>query len=257
MAIEFNATKIATQTTSISEGAITQTPAQKLASLLGGASLTISDGSLSDLEALVSRLKNEQEKSKFSMLLTSLGSISDSLSSAQKAALDEGIKYSEQLDTLNKSLNSLANTLASDQAAAAIMEKKIKSLEEQIEAARKDGKEHNKLVQEQKELRKELDAKNKVIEETQGKIAEAKNALSEVSGKISAILSSIDNNTLKTIANKIADIAKPEETESNAEREKKAAKEEATDLFAAIRKSLDDMSRELADTIERNIETHV
>ena len=125
-------------------------------------------------------------------------------------------------------------------------------LQRQIEQAVQDGKEHNKLVEEQNQAREELAAKEKIVAETQGQIAETKNAISSVKGQISALVSSIGENTLKTIASDIATLAAPEKAERPAETEKAEKKEALNDPLSAIRESLDRIERDLTETIERN-----
>lgn len=228
---------------------------KKIAPLFGGKSLTVSFSGMSDLEALVAKLKNEQDKTKFSILITSLNSIGESLTAAQKTAVEEGLKLNEQLKTLNGKLAALNGTLSTAQQEAVLLQTQIDSLKTQIEQAVQDGKDHNELVAKQKELREELDAKNATIAETKGKISETKNEISSVNGKISAVVKSIGENTLKTIANEIADIARPEEATSNAEREKEEKHEEATSIFNSIHDSLENFARDLSENIERNVET--
>lgn len=259
MAIEFDASRLSSAAANLAEADVqtASSTLNKLAPLFSGSSLSVSDGALSDLEALVARLKNENEKTKFSLLLTSLGTINESLTAAQKEAIEEGLKLSEKLDTLNKELDGLSGTEAEAKAAVLVIQMKIESLEKQIEQARKDGKEHNDLVRELKAARQELDAKNDQISRTQGRISEVKNEISAVKGKIAAVVNSIGENTLKTIANEIAGIAKPEKAESSAEKDKAARKEESLDPFNSIRESLDRIGRELADTIEKNTEVMV
>ena len=68
MAIEFGTTRIAAQTTA----AATQSnaPAEgkaKTTPVLGGESLTVTSGAMSDLEKLVARLKNENENTRQSV----------------------------------------------------------------------------------------------------------------------------------------------------------------------------------------------
>ena len=259
MAIQLDVTRLSSSAANLA-GADVQTAESapsKLSPLLGGASLSVSSGTMSDLEALVAKLKNENEKTKYSLLLTSLNSISESLTAAQKAALEEGLKLNEELNGYQRELAVLTGNLDSATADSIILQAKIDSLQKQIEQAQADGQEHNELVAKQKELREELDAKKAVIADTQGKIAEVKNNISVVNGKISAIVKSIGDNTLKTIANEIAAIAEPEDNESNAESEKNEKKAEANDPFNLIRESLDRICRELTDTIEKNTETMV
>ena len=74
--------------------------------------------------------------------------------------------------------------------------------------------------------------------------------------RISALVNSIGENTLKTIANELATLTPPEKAESAAEAKKEAEKLAANDPLNAIRDSLDKIERELTDTIQQNrIET--
>ena len=227
-----------------------------LAALLGGKSVTVTDGSMSDLEALVARLKNESERAKFLMLMTSLTSIGQSLNEAQKAALESGLALSETLDVLTESLANYEADNSKAKADSLILQAKIEQLSKQIEQAVEDGKEHNELVDEMKRVREELDAKSQTIADIQGKIDTTKNEIASVKGKISAIVSSIGENSLKTIASELATLTDPEEAESPAEAKKEAEKAAANNPLNAIRESLDRIERELNDTIEENrIET--
>ena len=259
MAIELDTSRLSSAAANLS-GADAQNAAdtlKKLAPLLGGSSLNVSSAAMSDLEALVARLKNDSEKTKFSLLLSSLHSISESLTVVQKEALEEGLKLYEQLSNLEKELAGLSDAEKQAKADVVVIQTRIQMLEKQIEQAIEEGKDHRELAAELKAARKEFDEKNDVIANTQGRIAAVKNEISRVTGKIAAIVKSIEPSTLKTIASEIADIAKPEKAESNAEKEKKAEKEEAVDLLKQIRDSLDRIGRELADTIERNVDVMV
>ena len=141
---------------------------------------------------------------------------------------------------------------AKTKAEMAILEAKIDQLQKLIDQAVEDGKEHNELVAEQKRVREELVAKEKTMDDIQGKIAKTKNEISEVKGKISAIVNSIGENTLKTIASELTTLTPPEKAESAAEARKEAEKLAANDPLNAIRDSLDKIERELTDTIEAN-----
>ena len=226
-----------------------------LAALLGGKSVTVTDGSMSDLEALVAKLKSESERTRFLMLMTSLASIGRSLDEAQKSTLESGLALAEKLSELEGDLKGYTDDEAKTKAEMAILEAKIDQLKKMIEQAVEDGKEHNELVAEQKRVREELVAKEKTMDDIQGKIAKTKNEIAEVKGKISAIVNSIGENTLKTIASELTTLT-PQEAESAAEARKEAEKLAANDPLNAIRDSLDKIERELTDTIQQNrIET--
>ena len=211
---------------------------QVLSALLGGASVTVTNGGMTDLEALVARLKNESERTRLSMMLMSLVAVSQSLDESQKQRLEQGLALSEKLAELQKSLDKYSGNEAEAKAAALLLQTKIEQLQRQIEQAVQDGKEHA--------------AKEKIVAETQGQIAETKNAISSVKGQISALVNSIGENTLKTIANDIATLAAPEKAERPAETEKAEKKEALNDPLSAIRESLDRIERDLTETIERN-----
>jgi predicted nucleic acid-binding Zn-ribbon protein len=223
-----------------------------LAALLGGKSVTVTDGSMSDLEALVAKLKSESERTRFLMLMTSLASIGRSLDEAQKSTLESGLALAEKLSELEGDLKGYTDDASKTRGEMLILEAKIDQLKKMIEQAVKDGKDHNKMVEEQKLVREELVAKEKTMDDIQGKIAKTKNEIAEVKGKISAIVNSIGENTLKTIASELTTLTPQEKAESAAEARKEAEKLAANDPLNAIRDSLDKIERELTDTIEAN-----
>ena len=223
-----------------------------LAALLGGASLTVTSAEMSDLEALVAKLKSDSERTRFLMLMTSLTSIGQSLDEAQKSALESGLALAEKLSELEGDLKGYTDDEAKTKAEMAILEAKIDQLKKMIDQAVEDGKDHNKMVEEQKLVREELAAKEKTMDDIQGKIAKTKNEIAEVKGKISAIVNSIGENTLKTIASELTTLTPQEKAESAAEARKEAEKLAANDPLNAIRDSLGKIERELTDTIEAN-----
>ena len=223
-----------------------------LAALLGGASLTVTSAEMSDLEALVAKLKSESERTRFLMLMTSLASIGRSLDEAQKSTLELGLSLAEKLGELEGDLKGYTDDASKTRGEMLILEAKIDQLKKMIEQAVKDGKDHNKMVEEQKLVREELVAKEKTMDDIQGKIAKTKNEIAEVKGKISAIVNSIGENTLKTIASELTTLTPQEKAESAAEARKEAEKLAANDPLNAIRDSLDKIERELTDTIEAN-----
>ena len=251
MAIQLNTDKSSTVVANETASFATATVAKgaKPATLLAGEALKVVDGSVTDLEKLVSRLKSENDRARFSVLLTSLVSIGQSLNEMQKRALEQGLALSEKLDELQKTLEGLTGDESKAKAEAVILQAKIDSLQKQIDQAVADGKEHNELVAEQKRVREELDAKMQTLADVQGKISEAKNEISSVRVKISAIVNSIGVNEVKTIANELSALTEPEKAERPAETEKEAEKEAQADIFASIRDSLSDIERDIRETI--------
>ena len=253
MSIQLDTTRLAgASQMSAQDLATPQKAGKALAALLGGTSVTVTNGAMGDLEALVARLKNENERTRFAMMLTSLVAVSQSLDESQKQRLEQGLALSEKLDELQKSLDKYGGDEAAAKAAALLLQAKIEQLQKQIEQAVQDGKDHNRLVEEQERARAELAAQEKTVAETQGQIAEIKNEISSVKGKISTIVNSIGENALKTISDEIAALADPEKAERPAETAKADEKEALNDPLNAIRASLDRIERDLAETIEEN-----
>ena len=251
MAIELNVGNISTNnSTSISTSSDVSTQQSKsLGSVLGGKSLNVTVGS-TDLQALVAKLKNEQSNAKTALLLSTLSQISDSLTEAQQRAVERGLDLTGQLASLEDELNDLNSTLTQANADAVIMQQKIDSLQQQIDDAVEAGEEHNKLVEKQKEVRAELDEKERIISETTDEINQVANKISSVKGQIAGEVQVIGENTLKTIASEISKSYSTEEAESDAEIRKQEKKEEATSIFASIKDSLDAIEKELSDKVE-------
>ena len=227
-----------------------------LSALFSGDSVKVTSGAVTDLEALVAKLKSENERAKFSLLLSSLNAIGQSLDESQRRALEQGLKLSEKLSSLNEDLRKYNAELTQADAEAAVLEAKIESLKKQIEQAVKDGKAHNELVAEQKRKQVELDAKKQVIADTQGRINEAKNEISSVQNQISVLVKSIGENTIKTIASDLSNLVEPENAERPAEARKAEDKELANDPLALMREALDKIERDIVATIEeKRIET--
>ena len=240
------------------DSSVSETGAKgKLTALLGGASLTVTHGAVTDLEALLAHMKNDQEKTKFSVLVGSLNAIGQALTDAQKANIEEGLALSDEADKLEKDVAGMKASMQAAEADAVVLQTKIDMLQKEIDIAVQEGKDHNELVQKQKALRKELDAKKQVIADTQGKIAEATNQISSLKVKISALAESLGANTLKTIAKEFADVfGTMEKTETAEETERKERKAEAVDVFRGIREALDKFEDVLNETIEEN-RTHL
>lgn len=255
MAIELNVNRLNAETSSLlgdvapGKGAGT---GKALAALIGGESVTVTSGALTDLEALVAKLKSDSERTRFLMLMTSLSSIGQSLNEAQKSALEMGLALSDRLKALNEQLEVYEGDQSKSRSDLSVLQLKIETLKKQIEQAVKDGKEHNELVAESKRVREEIAAKEQKIAETDGKIAEVKNEIASVTSRISTIVRSIGENALKTIARELTALTPREEAESAEEARKEAEKVVANDPLKAIHDALDRIERDLADAIESN-----
>jgi chromosome segregation ATPase len=133
--------------------------AKQAASIMGGASLTVTTAPSSDLEKLVARIKNESENTRLSLVLSSLTTLNETLTEVQKANLAQLDALDQQPAALNKDLSDLQESLTAEEANSAVMDAKIKSLEKAVERAVQEGKEHNEAVQKAKETRDRDQAK--------------------------------------------------------------------------------------------------
>lgn len=190
--------------------------AKKLASLLGGQSVTVTTAPTSDLEKLVARLKNENENVKTSLAQRRLASVLDAYTARYGALTEEQTKILEEiaannadLATLTEELKALLNDKTAADAQALLMQAKIEQLEKAIEQAVKDGKAHRENIEKLKEqiaedqdnedlkaeLAKEeaaLATSEAALAQAQTDLASAQAAAGALSAKIEALAGSIE-----------------------------------------------------------------
>ena len=220
--------------------------------ILQGESVKVVDGSMSDLEKLVAKLKNESEATRQSVterrvaiLSTVLDSMADKISAAEKANLLEIEKLNGEKSELQKSLAALV----SNKAAAETL---IESLDRQIEQARKDGADHRELVDKLKKQREEqqtkLDNINESIKSMSAKIAGIDVKIGECT---KAIASTTLNEVAAALKAAIGD-EKPmsEKIESQAARDKAEAKIAANDVALHIRAALDELDGQIRAALD-------
>ena len=264
MAIELNTSKVATQVageTRLTEGQVASEGA-KLGPILGGESLKVTSGAMSDLEKLVARLKNETDDTKMSVtqrriavLQTVLDSMADRITEQERNGLIEIEKLNGEKAVEAGKLAGLEDDKASAQARIAALDVKIAELEGAIERAVQDGEDHRKQVAELKRQRaveqKKLDRINTAIESANAKIA-------GIDAKIAECSKAIAQTTLNEVANalRIAEgdslsqgSTKDVSKESDAERRKAEAKAEATDIGNVIRESLDKIDAQILQAL--------
>ena len=132
---------------------------KQLAPIMGGASLTVTTAPSGDLEKLVAKLKSENQNTRLSLVLSSLTTLNEALTDAQKTNLAKLDALDQQLKTLGKTLASQKESLSTEEANAAVMDAQIAALEKAVERAVQEGKEHNEAVQKAKEVRDRDQAK--------------------------------------------------------------------------------------------------
>jgi len=264
MAIELNTSKVATQVageTRLAEGQVAAEGA-KLGPILGGESVKVTSGAMSDLEKLVARLKNETDDTKMSVtqrriavLQTVLDSMSDRITEQERASLIEIEKLNgSKADELAKLAGLEADKVATE-GRIAELDAKIAELEKAVERAVQDGEDHREQVAKLKEERareqKKLDQINTAIESANSRIA-------GIDIKIAECTKAIAQATLNEVANalRIAEDSslsrsstKEVSKESDAERKKAEEKAAAADIGNVIRDALDKIDSQILQAI--------
>ena len=263
MAIEFGTTRIAAQTTA----AATQSnaPAEgkaKTTPVLGGESLTVMSGAMSDLEKLVARLKNENENTRqsvtqrrISILGTVLDSMADRISEAERKSLIEIERLNGQKADAEGDLAGYKAEKTATEGRIAVLDAKIKALENAVKQAVEDGKDHNKQVEELERQRAEEQAE---LDRLNGLIASTNAKISGLDVKIAECTKTIAQTTLNEVANALriaasGDAEPPtEERESNEDRVEKDKKEAATNIGNVISEALDKIDDQIRKALDEN-----
>ena len=260
MAIGLDATRIATQTATVSTQDNTPVAqGAKTSPILGGESLKVSSGAMTDLEKLVAQLKNESENSRqnvahrrISILHTVLDSMADRISEAEKKNLIEIEGLNLQKTNARTELDGYISAKASTDGRISLLDTQIQALEKAIEQAVKDGEDHRKQVEELKakrdEERKELDRLDNMIASTSAKI-------SGIDVKMAECSAAIASTTLNEVASALRHASNdgslpPERPEREAERAKEEKKVESADLANIISDALDKIDDQIRRTLD-------
>jgi chromosome segregation ATPase len=266
MAIEINIgnkANINVQTTNDS-GDLGSIAAKTPAKILGGDSLKVTSGAMSDLEKLVAQLKTETDETKMSLtqqrisvLQSVLDTIPDRVSEKERKTLVEIEELNGEKAEAESELAGLNTEKAASEARIAELDVKIAELESAIERAVQDGEDHRKQVE---ELKKQRSEEQKKLDQINTAISSTSSKISEVVGRIETCVASIDKATLNEVAKALriaasdenaTSVSTTENTDmSNAERVEEEKKEAATDIGNVIRESLDKIDDQMRRTID-------
>ena len=299
------------------DGSNVELAAKKSASqpVLLGANILVSYG-ITDIEALVAQLKNENADTRLSMKLKSLSSIADGLSTQHLKALEKALALADSVKQLESAQNDLKEGLAKSKAELAILQIQVESLEKQIENARANEADYNKNLQKLKDRKAEIESKisaeeakgekadqaaiaelkaqlsdvetqiktnedalsatvakikadtaslegskakvetlQDTIDKNTSRIEKNKNEIASLNSQISSVVASLDENTLKTIAEELAAV-EPEASESPHDIAKEERRLEATDVVKLISDALDSIAKDILEEVaEKRIET--
>ena len=163
--------------------------------LLGGENVKISSGAMSDLEKLVAQLKTKSEDARNSVTQLRFSAVMSALDAANVRLTDgqaEAFAAIAEQERIKASLETELSTICSNygisskDSASVVMDMVISSLEQAVERAVQEGKDHNETVAKTKEKLEIEQAKLDRLENAEKKdeaaIAAAKEAVSEAQG---------------------------------------------------------------------------
>jgi len=262
MAIEFDTTRIAAQTMALASQTDTSAAQAKKGTtpILGGENLKVTSGAMSDLDKLVAKIKNENENTRqsvaqrrVSILQTVLDSMADKITQAEKEDL-------LKLEALNGQKSEAESELAGLQADKSAVTGRVSALDIQIDALEKaveqavqDGKDHREQVAKLKEQRAEEQAE---LDRIEGAIKSVSSKIADIDGKIATYTEAIGSATLSKVsaalraASSEDDLPAAETPETQADRDKKDAKEAVTDISRHIRESLDKIDEQISRVLD-------
>lgn len=261
MAIELNTSSIKTSlstdaTINAGQGA---SQSKKLAPILGGDSLTVTSGVMTDLEELVAKLKSESadtrqsvSQRRISVLSSVLDTMSDRISASDRDALVKIEELNGDKTSAQESIATLQGEKLTTQNTITELDLQIEALERQIEQAVEDGAEHREQVAKLKEQRAEEQEKLDSIESS---IKSLTNKISDIDVQISVYTASISNSTLSEVSAALRTAINADATDSvervdsNSDRVEQEKKAEATDIANHISDALDKLEDEMDDTI--------
>lgn len=183
--------------------------AKKLASILGGQSVTVTAAPTSDLEKLVARLKNENENVKASVAQRRLASVLDAytarygeLTEQQTQILADIAANNAEIAVLKEELQELLNDKGAADAQAALMESKIDQLERALDQAIQDGKIHRENIaklkeqiaadQDNEDLKAELAKEEAALATSEAALAKAQTDLASAQAAAGALSAKIE-----------------------------------------------------------------
>ena len=184
--------------------------AKKLASLLGGKSVTVTTAPTSDLEKLVARLKNENDDVKMALAQRRLASVLEAytarygeLSEQQTKALEEIAANNDDIAKMEQELQALIQEKAAADGQSAVMQAKIEQLEKAIARAVEEGKAHREAVaklkeqiakdQDNEDLKAELAKEEKALAASEAALSKSQTELATAQAAAGALSAKIES----------------------------------------------------------------
>lgn len=234
---------------------------QESSKILTGDSVKVTSGAMTDLEALVEKLKNESEDTRLSVtqrrisiLGTVLDSMADKISEAERQAIADIETLEGEKSELQNEITDLNVEKTASEGRITALDIQIAALEKQIEQAVQDGADHREQVAKLKEQRAEEQSK---LDQVEAAIQSASSRIAGIDVKITELTDSIGATTLSEISKAFRAAASDgssstsvDRTEDNADRVEDEKEAEATDIAAAISEALDRIDRQITKALD-------
>ena len=287
---------------------VADTKQATLAPILFGSNILVSYG-ISDVEALVARLKNENAETHVQMKLKSLSAVADGITAQQLRALTQALAMADSIKNLELSRDGLTRLIDIDNTLVAELQVKTATLEQEIATARANQADYHEKIKQQKQdraklldkinelaadtehdhadeiaalrtqigdldksiasdteardaLAKEVEEKSTTLESQKAELAELRQALddapktiesttrdlADLHARLTPLIASIGESTLKALAEDILDIDPPE-PDSSRDRKELEKNTEAADVLAVIRDRLDAIAKDILEEV--------
>ena len=221
----------------------------EVAPLLFGSNILVSYG-ISDVEALVARLKNENADTHVQMKLRSLSAVADGITAQQLRALSQALALADSVKNLEMSRDGLNRTIDINTALVTELQVKTASLEAEIKTAYANQAEYNEKIKQQKQDRaKLLDKINELTADTEHDNADEIAALRE---KAQALDASIAANTeaRDKLAQEIDDKKKTCASMANESAECTKMISDSSALVKSFQQQIADLNAQLAPLLD-------